>query len=302
VKALARGALGTLGTLGTLGACTDITDPGSPWQAAADVAGTEVGPAPTLRAQAGCMLRVASWNVHFLGDPVDLLAQLHASTELATADVILLQETSQWPGDAMSRTARLAQQLAMTWTHTPVVELPSGVMQGNGIVSRYPLERVEVKRLPHVDQPLFDQVRIALAADVVVGDNRVRVVDIHLAVGIQITDRIRQLDPAVIDLDERAIVGGDFNTAPWHWVESLVPLTSTEAIVGMNQATILDDYMASRRYQSAISPATNTFTATGFGMRLDNLYPRGVSIVGAGVEHVGGSDHWPIYVDVDLCN
>jgi endonuclease/exonuclease/phosphatase family metal-dependent hydrolase len=285
-----------------LGACTNVVDDGSPWQRATDVLGTEVGPAPALRAQAGCTLRVASWNVHFLGDPADLLAQLHESTELASADVILLQETSRWPGDSMSRTAQLAEQLAMTWTHTPVVELPNGVLQGNGILSRHPLERVAVKRLPHVDQPYFDQLRTAIAADVVVGDQRIRVVDVHLDVGIQITDRIRQLDPAVTDLDERAIVGGDFNTAPWQWVESVVPLTSTEAIVGMKQAAILDDYMASRRYRSAISPDANTFTATGFGMRLDNLYPRGVSIIGAGIDHVGGSDHWPIYVDVDLCD
>jgi endonuclease/exonuclease/phosphatase family metal-dependent hydrolase len=285
-----------------LAACTEIADEGSAWQPAGDVAGTEVGPAPTLRAQAGCTLRVASWNVHFLGDPTDLLAQLRASKELASADVILLQESSQWPGDPASRTAQLAEQLAMTWTHTPVVALPNGVVQGNGILSRHPLERVAVKRLPHVDQPYFEQARTALAADVVVGDQRVRVVDIHLDVGIQITDRIRQLDPAVTDLDERAIVGGDFNTAPWQWVESVVPLTSTEAIVGMTQAAILDDYMASRRYTSAIAPDINTFTATGFGMRLDNLFARDVSIIGAGVEHVGGSDHWPIYVDVDLCN
>jgi endonuclease/exonuclease/phosphatase family metal-dependent hydrolase len=286
----------------TLAGCTTVADQGSPWEPAEAVAGTEVGPAPTLRAQAGCTLRVASWNVHFLGDPTDLLAQLQTSTEVASADVILLQETSQWPGDAASRTAQLAEQLAMTWTHTPVVELPNGVMQGNGILSRHPLERVAVKRLPYVDQPYFDQVRTAIAADVVVGDRRVRVVDVHLDVGIQITDRIRQLDPAVTDLDERAIVGGDFNTAPWQWVESVVPLTSTEAVVGMKQAAILDDYMASRRYRSAISPDTNTFTATGFGMRLDNLFPRGVKIVGAGIEYVGGSDHWPIYVDVDLCD
>jgi endonuclease/exonuclease/phosphatase family metal-dependent hydrolase len=285
-----------------LGACTNVVDDGTPWQPASDVLGTEVGPAPTLRAQAGCTLRVASWNVHFLGDPGDVVTQLHESTELASADVILLQETSQWPGDSMSRTAQLAEQLAMTWTHTPVVELPNGVLQGNGILSRHPLERVAVKRLPHVEQAYFEQVRTALAADVVVGDRRVRVVDVHLDVGIQITDRIRQLDPAVTDLDERAIVGGDFNTAPWQWVESVVPLTSTEAIVGMKQAAILDDYMASRRYHSAISPDANTFTATGFGMRLDNLYPRGVSIIGAGIENVGGSDHWPIYVDVDLCD
>ncbi len=285
-----------------LAACTDVSDLGSPWQDVAAIDGAELGPAPTLRAQPGCTLRIASWNVHFAEDPADLLARLRASTELANADVILLQETTRWPGDAMSRTAQLAEGKAMTLTHTPVVDLPSGLLQGNGILSRNPLERVAVKRLPYIDQLAFEQPRSALAADVVIGEQRVRIVDVHLAVGIQITDRIRQLDPAVMDLDERAIVGGDFNTAPWQWVESLVPLTSTEAIVGMTQAAILDDYMASRRFASSISPDAETFTASGFGMRLDNLYTRSLPIAGAGVVRVGGSDHWPIYVDVDVCD
>ncbi|HEY5950866.1 MAG TPA: hypothetical protein VIV40_35480, partial [Kofleriaceae bacterium] len=74
------------------------------------------------------------------------------------------------------------------------------------------------------------------------------------------------------------------------------------AIVGMNQAAILDDYMASRRYTSTIAPDTGTFRVPGFTMRLDNLYPRALPVLGAGVEHVDGSDHWPIYVDIDICN
>jgi endonuclease/exonuclease/phosphatase family metal-dependent hydrolase len=286
----------------TLGACNEISDDGTPWLPAADVDGTEVGPAPTLRAAPGCTLRIASWNLHFAPDPANLAAQIAASTELAKADVILLQETSSWPGDEMSRTAVLGRALAMTWAHTPVAHLDNGVVQGNGILSRLPLEDVEVKRLPYIDQPHFDQPRSALAADVVVGDRRVRVVCVHLDVRVQITDRIRQLDPAVTDMTERAVVGGDFNTAPWQWVESLVPLTSTEAIVGMKQAAILDDYMASRRYTSTISPDTATFRVPGFSMRLDNLYPRAVPVIDAGVEHVDGSDHWPVFVDVDVCD
>jgi endonuclease/exonuclease/phosphatase family metal-dependent hydrolase len=298
MRLLRVGALVALGAA----ACTDISDDGTPWMPAADVDGTEVGPAPTLRAEPGCTLRIASWNLHFLPDPANIAAQLAASTELSKADVILLEETSTWPGDTESRTSVLANQLAMTWAHTPVAHLPNGVMQGNGILSRLPLENVEVKRLPYIDQPHFDQPRSALAADVVVGDRRLRVVAVHLDVRVQITDRIRQLDPAVTDMTERVVVGGDFNTAPWQWVESLVPLTSTEAIVGMKQAAILDDYMASRRYTSTISPDTATFRVPGFSMRLDNLYPRALPILGAGIEHVDGSDHWPIFVDVDICN
>lgn len=281
--------------------CIDIADEGGPWEDAAAVSGVELGPAPTSRASPGCTVRIASWNLHLVPDPADLAAQLAASDKLSGADVILVQETAQWPGEDASRTGRLASALAMTWAHAPVALLPDGRLQGNAILSRFPLERIAVKRLPHVEQPYHGQARGALAADVVIGDARVRVVDVHLDIRLQITDRIRQLDPAVTDMDERAVVGGDFNTAPWQWAEGLVPLTSTEAVVGMEQAAVLDDYMASRRYTSTIPVETNTFTAPGFSMRLDNLYPRALPILDAGVEHVGGSDHWPIWVDVDVC-
>jgi endonuclease/exonuclease/phosphatase family metal-dependent hydrolase len=291
----------TLLALLAVSGCTDVTDGGTPWLDADTIEGMEVGPAPTLRAAPGCTLRVASWNLHKLPDPDAVIAHYAMSQEIAAADVILIQETSAFPGEATSRTAQLAEALAMTWAHSPVRELPDGVMQGNGILSRFPLERVQLKRLPYVKQIYSEQERSVVAADVVVGDQRVRVVSVHLDVRLQITDRIRQLDPAVTDLEERAVVGGDFNTAPWQWVEALVPLTSTQAVVGMEQAAVLDDYMASRRYASTISVETNTFTAPGFGMRLDNLYPRALPVLGASIEHVGGSDHWPIYVDVDLC-
>jgi endonuclease/exonuclease/phosphatase (EEP) superfamily protein YafD len=36
-------------------------------------------------------------------------------------------------------------------------------------------------------------------------------------------------------------------------------------------------------------------------MRLDNLYTRGMKLVAVGVEPSEGSDHYPLWVDVDLC-
>ena len=112
---------------------------------------------------------------------------------------------------------------------------------------------------------------------------------------------MRQLDPAVADLAARVVVGGDFNTNPWAWVDGIVPLTGTEAIVGQEQAAVLDDYLASRRLASTIPLEEPTMRLPGLGMRIDNLYTRDLSVVDAGVEHVEGSDHWPIWLDVDLC-
>lgn len=279
-----------------LGGCVDITDEGSPW-APADL----IGAAPTLRGAPGCTLRIASWNVRKVPDPDALIDAVLATKEISKADVILLQESSAYPTEPEPRTAMIADALQMTWAHQPVRDLDDGGVQGNGILSRYPLERVMVKTLPYIDQPYHSQPRGAIAADVVVGDKRVRVMSVHLDVRISISDRIRQLDPAVSTLDESAVIGGDFNTAPWQWIEGLVPLTSSEAVLDMKQAEALDSFMASRRYKSNVSPDTVTFPVPGFPMRLDNIYSRAVNITASGVDTSDGSDHEPLWVDVDLC-
>lgn len=287
-----------------LAGCVEVADSGGPWEDATAVTGRlapELGPAPAARVAPSCTLRIASWNIHKLPDPAALAAGLLASTEIAKADVVLVQESSSYPDEPMSRTAVVANELGMTWAHQPVRDLDDGGIQGNAIMSRFPLEHVAVKRLPYIEQPYHAQPRGAIAADVVVGDKRVRVVSVHLDVRISISDRIRQLDPAVIDLDEHAVIGGDFNTAPWTWVEALVPLTSSEAVIGMKQSALLDDYMASREFTGAIPVDTPTFDAPGLGMRLDNLYTRAVTSGGSGVEHASGSDHWPLWIDIDLC-
>lgn len=281
--------------------CVDVQDEGSPWQDASAVDGVQVGPAPTLRAAPGCTLRIASWNVHKLPDPAQLTSALLATQEISRADVILMQESSGYAAEATPRTAQVADTLSMTWAHQPIRDLGDGTTQANGIISRYPLDHVMVKHLPYIDQPYHAQPRGAIAADVIVGDKHVRVVSVHLDVRISISDRIRQLDPAVKDLDEAAVIGGDFNTAPWQWVDGILPLTSTEAVLGMKQAAALDDYMGSRRFAGNISPDTVTFPIPGFPMRLDNLYSRGVKVTGAGVEASDGSDHYPLWIDIDLC-
>jgi endonuclease/exonuclease/phosphatase family metal-dependent hydrolase len=284
-----------------LAGCVDVTDEGTPWQDATDVSDIEMGPAPTLRAAPGCTLRIVSWNVHKLPDTAELVDAFLATKLVSGADVVLMQESSSYASESSSRTAQVADALAMTWAHQPIRDLGDGTMQANAIMSRYPLERVMVKRLPYIEQPYHAQPRGAIAADVVVGDRRVRVMSVHLDVRISISDRIRQLDPAVKDLDESVVIGGDFNTAPWQWIDGLAPVTSSEIVLGTKQAAILDSYMASRRFTGNVSPDTVTFPVPGFPMRLDNLYTRSVKVTGAGVEPSDGSDHYPLWIDIDLC-
>jgi endonuclease/exonuclease/phosphatase family metal-dependent hydrolase len=295
----------TLVLVAALAGCVDIADQGSPWEDAATMTGPmapELGPAPSHRAEPGCRLRIASWNVHKVPDVAELAGQLKRPSAIADADVILMQESSAYAGEPRSRTAQIAEAVGMTWAHQPVRDLGDGGVQANAILSRFPLENVAVKKLPYIEQPYHAQPRGAIAADVVVGDKRVRVVSVHLDVRISITDRVRQLDPAVIELDEKAVIGGDFNTAPWTWIEALVPLTSSEAVIGMKQAALLDDYMKSRDFAGNIPVDANTFQVPGLGMRLDNLYSRAMPVTASGVEHLEGSDHWPIWIDLDICD
>jgi hypothetical protein len=73
---------------------------------------------------------------------------------------------------------------------------------------------------------------------------RLRIADVHLDTWIGPVDRIRQLHPAVGGQDGPIVAGGDRSTTPWAWVESVVPLTETEAIGGQDQAAVVD-YCAS---------------------------------------------------------
>lgn len=285
--------------------CVEPGEPESDWEPAATITGelsTDLGAAPRLRALPGCVVRIATFNVHFADDPEGLARHIAGSQYVANADVILLQESRAYAGEPTTRTRRIADALAMTWAYAPARTLPDdGGTHGNAILSRYPLENVAVRRLPYIKQPYHAETRNAVAADVVLGDDRLRVVSLHLDIRIGPVDRVRQLDPATRDAGERLVVGGDFNTTPWTFVNAFVPLTSSEAIIGQEQAAVLDDFLAGRRFTGAVPVDAVTMRLPGFSMRLDNLYARGMPIVDAGVEHVDGSDHWPVWFDVDRC-
>jgi endonuclease/exonuclease/phosphatase (EEP) superfamily protein YafD len=139
-----------------------------------------------------------------------------------------------------------------------------------------------------------------MRVEVVAGSHRVQIVNLHLDVRLGAVDRVRQLDPAVNALGERALVGGDFNTNPWVWVQSTIPLTGTEAILGQEQAVVIDDYMAAQDFATALSPDTATMKIPAWEVRTDDVYARGYEIIGRGVEHVDGSDHWPVWADIAL--
>lgn len=287
----------------TLAACTSIDDAPRAWLPADEIAAPftpELGSRPSAPPAAPTTLRIASWNVERGSDPQALAAEIETSPVLATADVLLVQEIESYPDESTSRAARLAAALGMTYFYAPARREGDGT-HGDAILSRFPLVAPEVKQLPFVDQPINARRRIAQRAVVELGGTRtLTVVNIHLDTRLAVTDRIRQLDPAVSDSPPEVVVGGDLNTLPWIWVETSVPLTSTESIVGQDQALVVDDYLRDLGFTTPIVHTADTHE-TAFDMRLDALCPRGFPVLDAGVDHsVAGSDHYAVWIDIAL--
>jgi endonuclease/exonuclease/phosphatase family metal-dependent hydrolase len=144
------------------------------------------------------------------------------------------------------------------------------------------------------------QHRAAMSADLVLGSQRLRVVNVHLDTRLNVTTRIEQLRPAAIDLPERAIVGGDFNTNPAAWIGNTVPVLLP--VKGdSDQAPVLDDYMAALGYHCPTASFGPTAPIPVLQVRLDSIYLRGLAATAGRVERdVDVSDHWPVWVDVPL--
>lgn len=287
--------------LALLAACTSFENEGGPWQPAAEITGElapDLGPAPADRAVPET-LRVATWNVHFGKATETLAANIAASPVLSTADVILMQELEAYPEELETRAAKIAGQLGMTWFYAPARVEWNGT-HGIAILSRFPIETPLIKRLPYIDQAWNSRERNAQSVEIVLGEARVRIVNIHLDLRIGPVDRIHQLSPAVVDLDGPALLGGDFNSNPYAWLETSVPLAGTEAVVGADQSVILDDYFTQQDFVGAIPTTMGTMRIPVFDVRIDNLYARDHEITGAGVDHIDGSDHWAVWFDIAL--
>lgn len=285
-----------------LGGCYGVDTTEASWEPIETITGIltpEVGPPCDERAPVD-VLRIATWNVEYSPDPERLVREYFESPELSKADVLLIQETEIHPEEITSRANRMATALRMTWVFTPARSKPW--VYGTAIMSRYPITNVRVMRLPAADDPINDIPRNAVAATILVGDLAVEVVDIHMDVRLGPVDRIKQLHPAATQTPERLAFGGDFNTNPFAWLGSTVPLTSTEAIVGQDQATVIDDYMTGLGFVSPIPPHESTFNVAPLDyMRLDNIFVRGYPVLAKGIaKDVEGSDHWPVWVDLAI--
>lgn len=285
--------------------CACGMDLGAPaeWIATDTIEGTmaaEIGDAPPLRSstpRSGDRIRVVTYNIDMGDDPERVAEELHANEELAQADVWLLQEEESYPGEGRTRASRLAAGLGMGWLYVPSKQKGDGT-HGLAIVSRFPIESSEMMTLPVLDNWAR---RIAVRAEIVVGELRIPVVDLHLETRMNITDRILHIRPAVIDLPEQVIVAGDVNTNPFLWEDGSIPIVPAGQIAHTDQAPLLDDYMRGIGFATPAADAGPTEVHLGVESRLDAIFVRGFATTEATVERsITASDHWPVWADITL--
>ena len=288
-----------------LAGCSVELGPTEPWIDAADLQGPMapevVEPPATMIGAWPTQIRVVSFNVE-KGADVDGLAEvIRNNPGLAEGSILLLQEIESHPGEGGSRASRLAAALGMGYVYAPERTEGDGT-HGPAILSRWPLSNVRTMKLPYAALAISRAPRIALAAEVWIGDQVLNVIDLHLDTRLNVNQRVLQMRPAVLDAPWPTVVGGDLNMNPYVWIGDVVPQVPTNAAVDTDQAPMIDDYMRHIEYATPTALLGPTLRFGGVvDARLDAIYTRGVTSVPGEVERtVTISDHWPLFIDVVL--
>jgi endonuclease/exonuclease/phosphatase family metal-dependent hydrolase len=240
-------------------------------------------------------LRVATYNVH-MESASSIARAIRESAALRRADVLFLQEIEAHPEEPEPRALRVARELKMHAAYAPGYGLKGSGSHGVAILSRFPLEDLELIELPYYHVVINSARRVALAATIKLSDQSLRVYSVHLDNRINPENRMRQLAPVFAAADAVSgpvIIAGDLNTSPFCWGAGVFPLPC-----GM-QADAVEEQARKHGFQTpaARSGATSKWLA----MKLDAIYTRGLKSRGHGVAHrVRISDHLPLWLDLAL--
>jgi endonuclease/exonuclease/phosphatase family metal-dependent hydrolase len=252
--------------------------------------------APTVVADSGtpvadslpATLRLLSWNIHRAYDDRGVTDSLRAVIRDRDPHVVLLQEVpvcphGPWWLEPGVQTVLAGMQLVFAAMHRvarPTAYYPfleSGVLIG----VRSPLASHRAMRLPVASRPKLGRnhriERVALGIRCRAGTLTPEIWNVHLENTARPSARARQAMALAAALgDGCAIVGGDFNTmfGKLEGVPAALEAAGLQRVVPGNE----------RR----MSPS------------IDHIFVRGVAAARAEVLRLRGSDHLPIYAEVEL--
>lgn len=217
-------------------------------------------------------LRVVTFNVHY-SEQMGLVNELlQTSPMLRGADIIMLQEMNE---DAAAETA---EALGMNYVYYPAVLHPVPKKNfGNAILSRWPIVEDEKLILPSRSMTRGGQ-RVAVAATVVVGSERVRVFALHLGTILEVwftgqTYQVQSVIAAAKGYD-KVIIAGDMNSH--------------------------DNVGALFTGAGYFWPSRNTGPTTHKLFAVDHVFTRGFTVGGSAAvqDNLGASDHLPVWASL----
>lgn len=240
-----------------------------------------------------------------VGENIRRTAQVfNAAQLLPFPDVLALQEvdkrTVRSGGHHVAR--ELAEALGMYWVHAragiprgqaPVarqwwldfeeqIGLHDSGDTGVALLSLLPLEELTRIDLPWHECPW--RPRLAMAATVSLGDNKLRIVNAHVDPHAAIGGQLEQLEFLVEEADKHSgptLVVGDFNT------------------LSRQKCAETRTFMEERGFQTPIPTGTPTWRGAGIRLHADWIFYREVKITRWGVARpLNVSDHWPIWAEI----
>ncbi len=249
------------------------------------------GVAPITAVRPG--LSVVTLNMAKESSAGRVLREFRSTPALRDADVFLLQEVREGPGQACVA-ARLGSALGLHVAYAPAG--PGITDQGLAILSRFPLRDIQIRSLKVFDLRFHTRARFALAATADTPWGPVRLSDTHLDTRLNRAERLAQLEPVVRDsatFQGRRILGGDFNSNPFYWVEHILPLPAFRS-----QAYDIEKFMTLRGFQTAIPESATTFDY--LRMHLDWIWLAGLRPAASGVVPLNFSDHHAVWTHVEF--
>ncbi len=217
-------------------------------------------------------LRVVTFNVRYAEQTALAIKVLQTSPELRNADVVMLQEMNE---HAVTETATA---LGMGYVYYPAQLHPVPQKNfGNAILSRWPIVDDRKIILPSRSMSRGAQ-RVAVAATILVGRERVRVYAVHLSTILEVwfTGQSNQADAVVGAAEgyDRVVVAGDMNSHD-------------------NVGAIFTD-------AGYFWPSRNTGPTTHKLFAVDHVFSRGFTVGGSGAvqDNLGASDHLPVWASL----
>jgi endonuclease/exonuclease/phosphatase family metal-dependent hydrolase len=232
-------------------------------------------------------ISIASLNLDHQSSFEKVVHDFEAAPRVSHADIILLQEVSHVEGGP-SIASRLADRLGYQVAFAP--EGKNVYDRGLAVVSKFPIEESKVEWLTPYNLFFKTRHRFALAVKLRVPSGDLRIWNAHLDTRINPDQRLKQLQPV---MDEAArltgprLIGGDFNTNDFYWIEHTLPFPR-----GGYRSTVRRA-MAQLGFKTPFEDQLVTLPIAR--QHLDWLFVNGMEPLSSSTESIPFSDHHAIW-------